>query len=75
MSYVQLSEGGFQVVWLLACGPGCSELSKSDSVMASQVLAFSLTSPSPPPHIHTTCSNSSAFTVQLSHASVSTHDI
>ena len=34
MSYLQLSEGGFQVVYPSACGPGSPELSKSDLDMA-----------------------------------------
>ena len=34
MSYVQLSEGRFQVVYPLACGPGSPDLSKSCMDMA-----------------------------------------
>ena len=40
MSYVQLSEGGFQVVSPLACGPGSPELSKSYLDMASRLFTF-----------------------------------
>ena len=40
MSCVQLSEGGFQVVYPLACGPGHPELSKSYMDMASESFAF-----------------------------------
>ena len=41
MSYVQLSEGGFQVVY--ACGPGSPELSKSYMDMASKLSTFTFT--------------------------------
>ena len=42
MSCVQLSEGGFQVVYPLglACGPGSPELSKSNLDMASKLFTF-----------------------------------
>ena len=40
MSCVQLSEGGFQVVYPLARGPGSPELSKSYMDMASKLFAF-----------------------------------
>ena len=36
VSYLQLSEGGLQVVYPLGCGPGSPELSKSDLDMASK---------------------------------------
>ena len=43
MSYVHLSEGGFQVVYPLACGPGSLELSKSYMDMASKLFTFTFT--------------------------------
>ena len=43
MSYVQLSEGGFQVVYALACCPGSPELSKSYMHMASKLFTFAVT--------------------------------
>ena len=43
MSYVQLSEGGFQVVYPLACGPGSPELSKSYMDMGSKLFTFTFT--------------------------------
>ena len=45
MSYVQLSEGGFQVVYPLACGPGSPELPKSYMDMASKLFSFTSTCP------------------------------
>ena len=48
MSYVQLSEGGFQVVRPLACGPGYPELSKSYMDMASKLFTFTFTFTSRP---------------------------
>ena len=43
MSYVQLSEGGFQVFTPLACDPGSPELSKSYMDMASKLFTFTFT--------------------------------
>ena len=43
MSYVQLSKGGFQGVYPLACGPGSPELSKSYMDMASKLFTFTFT--------------------------------
>ena len=43
MIYVQLSEGGFQVVYPLACGPGAPKLSKFNSHMASRLFTFTST--------------------------------
>ena len=43
MSCMQLSEGGFQVVYPLTCGPGHPELSKSYTDMASESFAFTFT--------------------------------
>ena len=47
MSYVQLSEGGFQVdcmyVCMYDCGPSSPELSKSYMDMASKLCTFTLT--------------------------------
>ena len=40
MSCVLLSEGGFQVVYPLACDPGHPELSKSNMDMASKLFTF-----------------------------------
>ena len=40
MSYVQLSEGGFQVVYPLGLGSGSPELSKSYMDMASKLFTF-----------------------------------
>ena len=44
MSFVQLSEGGFQLVYPPACGPSSPELSKSDSDVASQLFTLTFTS-------------------------------
>ena len=51
MSYVQLSEGGFQVVYPLglACGPGSPELSKSNLDLASTLFTLHL-------HLHASSS-------------------
>ena len=43
MSYVQLSEGGFQVFISLACGLGFPEVSKSYSDVASKLFTFTFT--------------------------------
>ena len=43
MSYVQLSEGGFQVVYPLGVWSGSPELSKSYMDMASKLFAFTFT--------------------------------
>ena len=43
MSYLQLSEGGFQVVCPLGLWSGSPELSKSDLDMASKLFTFTFT--------------------------------
>ena len=43
MTSVQLSEGGFQVVYPLACGPGSPEFSKSCMDMACKLFTFTFT--------------------------------
>ena len=43
MSCVQLSGGGFQVVYPLACGPGHPEWAKSYMDMASKLFTFTFT--------------------------------
>ena len=45
MSYVQLPEGGFQVVYPLGlfCGPGSPEMLKSYMDMASKIFTFTCT--------------------------------
>ena len=44
MSFVQLSEGGFQVVYPPGLWSQFSELSKSDSDIASQLFTLTFTS-------------------------------
>ena len=43
MSYLQLSEGGFQVVYPLGLWSRSPELSKSDLDMASKLFTFTFT--------------------------------